>query len=146
MATLTEEEDRNRALIQRGFERWRDGTGSPYQILAEDAEWTIAGHSLAAKTYPSREAFLAEVIRPFNARMRSRLIPTVNALYTDNDMVIARFDARGTARDGKPYVNSYAWFMQLRDGRIVKAEAFFDSIVFDDFWQRVAPASDTISG
>ena len=146
MTALTEEEDRNRALIQRGFDRWRDGTGSPYEILAEDAKWTIAGHSLAAKTYPSREAFLAEVIRPFNARMRGRLIPTVNALYTDNDMVIARFDARGTARDGKPYVNSYAWFMQLRDGRIVKAEAFFDSIVFDDFWQRVAPASDTIPG
>jgi len=34
----------------------------------------------------------------------------------------------------------------LRDGRIVKAEAFFDSIVFDDFWQRVAPASDTTPG
>jgi len=146
MTTLTEEEDRNRALVQRGFDRWRDGTGSPYEILAEDAEWTITGHSLTAKIYPSREAFLAEVIRPFNARMRDRLIPTVRALYTDNDMVIARFDARGTARDGKPYVNSYAWFMQLRDGRIVKAEAFFDSIVFDDFWQRVAPASDTISG
>jgi ketosteroid isomerase-like protein len=146
MTTLTEEEDRNRALVQRGFDRWRDGTGSPYEILAEDAEWTITGHSLTAKIYPSREAFLAEVIRPFNARMRDRLIPTVRALYTDNDMVIARFDARGTARDGKPYVNSYAWFMQLRDGRIVKAEAFFDSIVFDDFWQRVAPASDTTPG
>jgi ketosteroid isomerase-like protein len=146
MTTLTEEEDRNRALVQRGFERWRDGTGSPYEILAEDAEWTITGQSIAAKIYPTREAFLAEVIRPFNARMRDRLIPTVHALYTDNDMVIARFDARGTARDGKPYVNSYAWFMQLRDGRIVKAEAFFDSIVFDDFWQRVAPAPDTSPG
>lgn len=146
MTTLTEGEDRNRALVQRGFERWRDGTGSPYEILAEDAEWTITGQSIAAKIYPTREAFLAEVIRPFNARMRDRLVPTVHALYANNDMVIARFDARGTARDGKPYVNSYAWFMQLRDGRIVKAEAFFDSIVFDDFWQRVAPAPDTSPG
>ncbi len=59
----------------------------------------------------------------------------------DGDTVIARFDAQGTARDGKPYVNSYAWFLQLKDGQIVKAQAFFDSIAFDDLWRRVAPGS-----
>jgi len=133
------EEERNRTLVQRGFDAWRDGTGSPYDLLADDASWTIAGNSLAARTYPSREAFLAEVIRPFNARMRERLVPTVHRLYTDGDTVIALFDAKGTARDGKPYVNSYAWFLQMRDGRIVTARAFFDSIAFDDFWRRITP-------
>jgi hypothetical protein len=28
----------------------------------------------------------------------------------------------------------------LRDDKIVKATAFFDSIAFNDFWQRVTPA------
>lgn len=138
-AQRTTEEERNQALVQRGFDAWRDGTGSPYDILANDASWTIMGNSLAAKSYPSREAFLAEVIRPFNARMRDRLIPNVHRLYTDGDTVIALFDAKGIARDGKPYANSYAWFLQMKDGRIVRAQAFFDSIVFDDFWRRVAP-------
>jgi len=131
------EEERNRTLVQRAFDAWRDGTGSPYDLLAENANWTITGNSLAARTYPSREAFLSEVIRPFNARMRDRLVPSVHRLYTSGDTVIVLFDARGTARDGKPYVNSYAWFMQMRDGRIVAATAFFDSIAFDDFWRRV---------
>jgi ketosteroid isomerase-like protein len=138
-AQRTTEEERNQALVQRGFDAWRDGTGSPYDILADDANWTIMGNSLAAKRYPSREAFLAEVIRPFNARMRDRLIPNVHRLYTDGDTVIALFDAKGTARDGKPYANSYAWFLQMKDGRIVRAQAFFDSIVFDDFWRRITP-------
>jgi ketosteroid isomerase-like protein len=135
----TAEEQRNQALVQRGFDAWRDGTGSPYDLLADDANWTIMGHSLAAKSYPSREAFLAEVIRPFNARMRDRLIPNVHRLYTDGDTVIALFDAKGTARDGKPYANSYAWILQMKDGKIVRAQAFFDSIVFDDFWRRITP-------
>ena len=138
-AQRTTEEERNQALVQRGFDAWRDGTGSPYDILADDANWTIMGNSLAAKNYPSRETFLAEVIRPFNARMRDRLIPNVHRLYTDGDTVIALFDAKGTARDGKPYANSYAWFLQMKDGRIVRAQAFFDSIVFDDFWRRITP-------
>jgi hypothetical protein len=48
-----------------------------------------------------------------------------------------------TARDGKPYVNTYAWFLEVRDGRIVVAHAFFDSIAFDELWTRVAPAGGT---
>jgi hypothetical protein len=136
------EEERNRMLIQRAFDAWRDGTGGPYDLLAEDASWTITGNSVAAKTYPSREAFMSEVIRPFNARMRTRLIPTVRRLYAEGDTITAFFDAEGTARDGQPYRNTYAWFLEMRDGRIVRANAFFDSIAFDAFWQRVKPAQE----
>ena len=31
------EEESNRALIARSFDAWRDGTGGPYDLLAEDA-------------------------------------------------------------------------------------------------------------
>jgi hypothetical protein len=51
--------------------------------------------------------------------------------------VIVFFDAEGIARDGVPYRNTYTWFLTLRDNRIVKASAFFDSIAFNDLWQRV---------
>lgn len=138
-AAPASEEDRNRTAIAAGLQAWADGTGSPYDLLADDARWTITGNSLAAKTYPSKEAFLREVIRPFNARMAERLIPSVHRIYADGDTVIAHFDARGVAKDGKPYVNSYAWILRMRDGQIVEAHAFFDAIVFDDLWRRVKP-------
>jgi hypothetical protein len=73
--------------------------------------------------------------------MKSRLIPTVRRLYAEGDTVIAFFDAEGLARDEKPYRNTYAWFLELRDGRIVRAHAFFDSIAFNDLWQRVTPTA-----
>lgn len=134
------ETERNRALVAQGFEAWRTGTGSPYDLLAPEASWTITGNSVASKTYPTKEAFMAGVIRPFNARMKSRLIPTVRKLYAEGDTVIAFFDASGTARDDRPYVNTYAWFLEMKAGKIVRANAFFDSIAFDDFWRRVQPA------
>lgn len=138
---MSEETERNRALVARGMQAWADGTGSPYDLLAEDARWTITGNSLAAKTYPGKEAFIGEVIRPFNARMRERLIPTVHRYYAEGDTVVIHFDAEGVARDGVPYRNTYAWILRLADGRIVEAHAWFDSIAFDELWTRVSPVA-----
>jgi ketosteroid isomerase-like protein len=131
--------DLNRAIVGRSFDAWAAGTGSPYDLLADNVSWTITGNSLASKTYGSREAFIGEVIRPFNARMSVGLKPTIRRMYADGDTVIVFFDASGTAKDGVPYANTYAWFLQLRDGRIVNASAFFDSIAFNDLWERVKP-------
>jgi uncharacterized protein len=133
-------EARNKATIERSFNAWRDGTGGPYDLLAETASWTIVGRSAASRTYESREAFMRDVIRPFNARMSTPLRPEIRSLYADGDTVIVFFDARGTARDGKPYTNTYAWFLTMRDDKVVKAFAFFDSVAFNDFWSRVTPA------
>lgn len=134
-------EERNKAAVLAGFEAWRNGSGSPYDLLADDAQWTIVGNSAASRLYTSKEDFLVHVIRPFNARMQARLIPSIRDVYADEDTVVVFFDARGTARDGKPYANTYAWFLTLTDGRIVRAFAFFDSVAFDDLWTRVSPES-----
>lgn len=130
----------NKAIISAAFAAWNAGTGSPFDLLAEDARWTIEGNSVASKTYPTKADFMREVIRPFNARMASPLRPTVRSLHADGDTVIAFFDARGAARDGQPYVNTYAWFLDMRSGRIIRASAFFDAIAFNDLWVRVEPA------
>jgi hypothetical protein len=38
-------EAHNRALVEASFAAWRDGTGSPYDLLAEHVSWTIVGRS-----------------------------------------------------------------------------------------------------
>jgi len=138
-AAASEESEANRTLIRSSFDAWRDGTGSPFDLLADDARWTIEGRSVASRTYPSREAFLRDVIRPFNARMRTGLRPQIRSLHADGATVIVHFDARGIALDGRPYVNTYAWFLDMRDGRIVRASAFFDAIEFNELWSRITP-------
>lgn len=135
----TDREQRNLDVVQTGFDAWRNGTGSPYDALTDDATWEITGNSDAARVYVNKEDFIQNVIRPFNARMSGRLMPTIRDIYADGDTVIVFFDAEGTARDGIPYRNTYSWFLQLRDERIVRASAFFDSIEFNDLWRRVSP-------
>ena len=99
----------NKALVQASFDRWHAGTGSPFELLVPEVDWTIVGSSPLSKTY-SRQAFLDEVIHPFNARMATPLVPTVRGLYGDGDMVIILFDAAATTRDRLPYRNTYTWY------------------------------------
>ena len=133
------ENARNRQAVAESFDAWAAGTGGPFDLLADDATWTIVGRSAAAGIYPGREAFMREVIRPFNARIREPLKPSVREIYMDRDTVIVFFDARGVALDGGEYNNTYTWYLQMRSGRIVSATAFFDSIEFNALWHRVAP-------
>jgi ketosteroid isomerase-like protein len=132
-------EARNREIVRARFDAWRNGTGGVFDLLAPDAKWTIVGNSPVSRTYTSRREFMDVVIHPFNARLSRPLVPNVRAIYADGDTVIALFDAEGTARDGKPYRNTYTWYLRMRDGAIVEAVAFFDTIEFTDFWTRIKP-------
>jgi ketosteroid isomerase-like protein len=139
MARDFTKEDSNKALVQASFDRWKRGTGGPFELLAPDAEWTIVGSSPLAKTYHGKDEFIDQVINPFNARMRTPLVPTVRGIFADGDMVITLFDAEATVRDGEPYRNTYTWYFQMKDAKVIKAIAFFDNRDFDEFWNRVPP-------
>jgi hypothetical protein len=59
----------NKSLVRDRFDAWAQGNGSPFELLADNASWTIEGGSVASKTYVDRKTFMREVIRPFNARI-----------------------------------------------------------------------------
>lgn len=139
MSTVKDAEASNKDTIRASFEAWRNGTGSPFDLLASDARWTIVGNAPVSRTWTSRQEFMDVVIKPFNARLSRRLVPSVRNIYADGDTVIVLFDAEAVALDGKPYRNTYTWYMRLREDKVVDVVAFFDTIEFTEFWKRVKP-------
>lgn len=133
-----EDEARNLEAVRAGFAAWANGTGSPLAVVADDVTWEVVGNSVASRVYSGKRDFMSSVILPFNARMSTPLRPTIREIYADGDTVIVFFDGEGTALDGKPYRNTYTWYLTFAGGRIIKGTAFFDSIAFDDLWQRVS--------
>ena len=134
----------NRRIVQQAFDAWREGTGSIIDLFAPDMLWRIEGHSLASKEYKDRQQFIDEVLTPFGARFSAadpfRPIK-IRSVHADGETVIVLWDGRGIAKDGQPYENSYAWFMRLRDGKVIDGTAFYDSISFNELWTRVQPQS-----
>ena len=143
--TSTGETEANRLAVQRAFEGWQNGTDSITEIFAPEMVWRIEGRSLASKFYSSKQQFIDEVLTPFGERFVStdKFRPIrMRSINADGDTVIVLWDGRGTAIDGLPYENSYAWFLKLRGGMVVDGTAFYDSISFNDLWTRVTPRAD----
>ena len=138
----TVETDTNRAVVRRAFDAWQDGTTPITDLFADDMVWRIAGRSVASREYATKQEFVDDVLAPFGERFvdGERFRPVaIRGIYADGDTVIVAWDGRGVANDGVAYENTYAWFMRLRDGLVVDGTAFYDSIAFDELWERVRP-------
>jgi ketosteroid isomerase-like protein len=133
----------NKKLIQQGYDRWANGTGSFFDLLAEDVQWTITGSTPLSKTYTSKKQFLDEVIIPLDKRLSKKIIPNLTGLYADGDMVTAIWSGQATATDGRPYNGTYCWNMQVKNGKIVKVIAFLDGIEFADIMNRISLSFNT---
>jgi uncharacterized protein len=139
---VTDAEESNRQVIHDAFEAWHDGTGAISDVFAPDMVWRIEGHSIVSREYRTAQEFVDEVLAPFAARFADgeRFRPVrVRSIHADGDTAIVVWDGHGVANDGRPYDNSYAWVMKMRDGKVIDGTAFYDSLSFNDLWQRVDP-------
>jgi hypothetical protein len=112
----------NRQIIRDAFDAWREGTAPITEVFADEMVWRFEGHSLASREYKNPAEFINQVLVPFGARFTDSepFRPTrIRSVHADDDTVIVVWDGRGVATDGLPYENSYAWFMKLRDGKVV---------------------------
>ena len=117
----------NQALIQKAFDDWRAGQGGIFQLLADDAVWVVAGSSPYSGTYPTREAFMEDAVKPITDKLATPIVPTVRQIVAQGSLVVAYWDGQATAKDGSSYKNSYSWHMQLENGRITRVTAFLDT-------------------
>ena len=139
---MNDAEATNRQVIRDAFTAWVDGTAAISAVFAPDMVWRIEGHSVASREYRSAQQFIDEVLVPFGARFAQgeRFRPVrVRSILADGDTVVVVWDGHGVANDGEPYTNSYAWIMRLRDGKVIDGTAFYDSISFNELWERVEP-------
>ena len=129
----------NTDLVRQAFTHWQQGKGTVFDLLAPNAKWTVAGTSTVSGVYNSK-AELAQVVRPITARLATPIVPTVQSIVAQNDVVVVLWNGTATALDHKPYNNSYLWHMTFKNGQIIEVTAFLDTYVLNDLIQRVKPA------
>ncbi|WP_461051585.1 nuclear transport factor 2 family protein [Spirosoma arcticum] len=136
-AQTTGKASQNKRIIKQAFDQWASGSGNFFDLLTDDVQWTITGSSRFSKTYTSKKQFIDQTVTPLTVRLAKPIKPTLQSLYADGDVVVAIWDGATTAKDGKPYRNTYSWAMTLKNGRINRVTAFLDLIMYEDVFKRI---------
>lgn len=118
-------------MVRAAFDDWRAGTGSVFDLLADDVEWTVAGNSPVAGVYRSKQDFMTHAVAPITARLATPIVPEVQHVVAQGDAVVVVWRGTARAHDGSAYTNQYAWHMELDGGRIVRVVAFLDTWALD---------------
>lgn len=128
--------EENEKIIREGFRKWTAGEGSFFDLLHDQVSWTITGSTPLSKTYTSKEQFLNAVIIPLNKRLEKKIVPDLKELYAKGNAVVALWEGKATAKDGRPYNMMYSWYMYMERGKIVRVIAFLDGNAFTDIMTR----------
>ncbi|MCL6703053.1 nuclear transport factor 2 family protein [Pseudomonas sp. T1.Ur] len=135
-ASPTSTQQTNATLVREAFTNWQQGKGTVFDLLAPDARWTVAGTSPVSGVYTSK-AELAQVVRSITARLAMPIVPTVQSIVAENDVVVVLWHGTATALDQKPYSNTYLWHMTFKNGQIIEVTAFLDTYGLNDLVHRI---------
>lgn len=135
----------NREIVASAYESWMNGTGSIASIFDPDIEFEITGLSAISRTYNGAQDFIENVLQPVGARFAGSSKPfrpvNVREIFdaADQDTVIVIWEGEGITTIGTTYRNTYAWFLTLNNGKVVRGIAFYDSIALNELWDTVSP-------
>lgn len=116
----------NRKIVSEAFDTWRAGGNVFTTLLSPDVVWTIRGSGPVAGTYSGLPDFLERASRPLVDRLATPVVPDIQGIFADGDIVIVRFDGSATTLSGDPYRNQFVWIFRMQSGLVVEAEAFLD--------------------
>jgi uncharacterized protein len=135
---VTDKEAQNKRLVQQAFK------GNIFDLLTDDVQWTITGSSPLSKTYVGKQQFIDRTVTPLTSRFATPLVPKIRKVYADGDDVIVLWDGTATAKDNRPYRNTYCWIMTLKNRRITNVVAFLDLAAYTDVLNRISDNSTTV--
>jgi uncharacterized protein len=125
----------NKKLVQEAFAAWANGDGMAFfNLLAEDASWTVLGSCPISGTYVGRQRLIEDALRPQRAKLAGPPTPTVINLIAEGDTVVIQWVGKGTTTSGKPYNNNYCYVVQIENGRIIRGTAYLDTELIRSIW------------
>jgi ketosteroid isomerase-like protein len=105
-----------------------------FNLLAEDASWTVIGNCPISGTYVGRSRLIEDALKPQRAKLAGPPTPTVINLIAEGDTVVIQWVGKGITRNGQPYHNSYCYVVQVENGRILRGTAYLDTELVRSIW------------
>ncbi|MBE9583321.1 nuclear transport factor 2 family protein [Mucilaginibacter sp. JRF] len=116
----------NKKQIESAFDNWKKGKGTVFDLLDENVTWIVAGASPVSGTYRNKKELL-KVVKQINAKLSGPIVPEVKQVIAQDNVVVAVWQGKAPAKDGKVYSNTYSWVMTFKDDKIIRVTAFLDT-------------------
>ena len=125
----------NKKLMQDAFTAWASGDGMAFfNLLAEDARWTVIGNCPISGTYMGRQQLIEVALKPQREKLAGPPTPTVIRMIAEGNSVVIEWVGKATTKSGKPYNNSYCYVVQIENGRIIRGTAYLDTELVRSIW------------
>lgn len=130
--------EQNKTVVTRLMECLTAGDiDGAVATLADDGRWWVGGKAalFPLAGYKSKEelrALLNNLISP----MPNGLKMTIKSMIAEGDRVAAEVESYGEAANGRLYNNEYHFLFILRDGLIVEAKEYLDTMHTADVFLR----------
>ena len=125
----------NKKLMQEAFAAWANGDGMAFfNLLAEDARWTVIGTCPISGTYLGRQQLIEAALKPQREKLAGPPTPKVLQMIAEGDTVVIQWVGNAITKSGKPYNNSYCYVVQIANGRIIRGTAYLDTELVRSIW------------
>ncbi|MBN8942478.1 MAG: nuclear transport factor 2 family protein [Rhizobiales bacterium] len=118
----------NKAILKTVFDALAEGNSRPFvDSMADEFRWTIAGQSQWSRTYDGKAAVIDALFPVLRARIEGRTRTIAQRFIADGDLVVVEAHGDNTAKDGRPYRNSYCMVFRLAGGKLIELTEYMDT-------------------
>jgi ketosteroid isomerase-like protein len=124
--------ENNKVLLRRVYEEISKGNPALLmESLADDIRWTIIGTTALSGTFNGKQEITEKLAVPLRARVDGPIVFTLDDFIAEGDQVVMRARGRATAKNGKPYNNSYCIVARIVGGKITEMTDYVDTALID---------------
>ena len=119
----------NKAVIRDYFERVQRGDPAVADLIAEDASWWVPPASPLGGVYEGKERVLE--LMGSGVDLYDPAVPMqiqVEEMVAEGEWVCVQLVIEAATARGEPYRNHYHFAFRLRDGKIIIAKEYVDTL------------------
>ena len=96
--------------------------------LADDIQWTIIGTTVLSGTAHGKAEVIEKILKPLRARLADGpIVFSFERFIAEGEYVAMQAHGQATARNGKPYNNTYCIVCRIVDGKLKEMTDYVDT-------------------
>jgi hypothetical protein len=118
----------NKEMIRTMFAELGKGNAEAFLgAMSDDVKFTLIGNTKFSGKFNGKQEFIAKVLAPLGAALDGGLVITPDNLIADGEFVAMQSRGKSTAKNGRPYNNTYCHVFRLNNGKIREVTEYLDT-------------------